>query len=208
MLAMSPVRQYKVLEQRLNCFVGDSPTLNNIATAYGKTAPIQWLIAQLVNLSEFCGVRDKMTGDQLEELATLLAKSYPYYKITQFMAFFLDFKMGKYGRFYGSIDPMVITEAIMRFDHERCEIIGKWEKEQEKLEADEHAKSVISFEDYLATIPPKERGNDYDEPTFREAQFCLNNALEGDLSGKFRRLFAKRIGCSPEEYIAKYSEKK
>ena len=49
-------------------------------------------------------------------------------KLPELMLFFQQFKAGKYGRFYGSVDPMVITTALqefLRFRAERLAVIER-----------------------------------------------------------------------------------
>lgn len=217
MTAMSPARQIDMAQNREDSIVGDFPTLNNIATAYGRTAPIQWLIAQLINLSEFCGVKDKLTGDQCEELAWLLSSEYSYYKVTQFLVFFHDFKMGKFGKFYGSVDPLVITSAIRDFDNERVRIISKHEEENERNRREEESKNAITFQRYLEIQgneeekdcdPPqreKEEGG-YDHQIMRQAKAIVENSysVNETIMLEYRRLFIRNYDCTAEQYIDKF----
>lgn len=211
MKAVSPRAQLVVSKNRLDCIVGDYPTLNNIASAYGRTAPIQWLIAQLVNLSEFCGVKDKLTGDQVEELSWLIAGEYSYYKVSQFLVFFHNFKMGKYGKFYGAVDPLVITTALKEFDKERIRAISQWEDEQERIRREEDRKSAIKFDEYLKLVglPQPEKKTEMSESVFGEAKSIILNLFQtsNDVLEKFRNSFKKNYGVTPEEYVEQYNSK-
>lgn len=210
MMSVSPRAQLVVSTNRKDCIVGEYPTLNNIATAYGRTAPIQWLIAQLVNLSEFCGVKDKLTGDQVEELAWLIAGEYSYYKVSQFLVFFHNFKMGKYGKFYGAVDPLVITTALKEFDKERIRIIGEWEKGQERIQRERDSENTITFDEYLKLVglPQPEKKIAMSEPVFNEAKSIVLNLFncEQELLCKLRDLFVKNYGVTPEEYVEQYTK--
>ena len=210
MIAMSPTQQVAVAQNRQEFIVGDFPTLNNIASAYGRTAPIQWLIAQIINLSEFCGVKDKLTGDQAEELAWLLAGDYSYYKVTQFLVFFHDFKMGKFGKFFGSVDPLVITTAIREFDKERIRIIAKQEQEEERRRLDEEAKNAITYQEWLAMIgdEAEEEKVKCSADTMQMAMSIVSNSYKVNehTLATFRKLFIKNNECTPEEYIEKFAE--
>lgn len=209
MQRMNPNMQLVVKESRHDFMVGEYPTLNNIATAYGKTAPIQWLLAQLVNLSEFCGVKDKLTGDQAEELAWLIAGEYSYYTVTQFLVFFHDFKMGRFGKLFGVVDPLVITTAIKEFDKERVRLISKQEREEEEKRSREEAKNALKRDEVaklLGDIRKKQ-----EEEGVRPELLEQARAIEGNLYGvpervleNYRRLFKKNNGLTPEEYIGRY----
>lgn len=65
------------------------------------------------DLPEVAGIEE-----QIAELTNLI------------MLFFARFKEGKYGRFYGAVDPLIITNALNDFDHERIAFIDKYEQTQ------------------------------------------------------------------------------
>lgn len=64
------------------------------------------------------------------------------------MLFFYRFKQGKYGRFYGVVDPLVIMTALQEFLRERNEAIFDHEAElnRRKAEAD-HKKFLAEQKD-------------------------------------------------------------
>lgn len=109
------------------CFFGTAPTLSEVNIAYGEGASEEWLVYHLTDLNEFAGQRDKLSSFQLRQLARLLSQNYYYLKVTEFELFFRRFKMARYGTFYGSIDPLIITTAIRSFLIERANEIDKHE---------------------------------------------------------------------------------
>lgn len=133
-----------------SCYFGDYPTLGELNAAYGKTMAAQWLVAQLTNLSEFSGARD-VTVLQLEELSRVVAQEYHWLKITELMLFFYRFKTGRYGRFYGSVDPLVVTTALREFLAERNAAYARHEQlERERKEEEERkAHPPITREEWL-----------------------------------------------------------
>lgn len=208
---MSPNRQIEVSEKRQDFMLGEYPTLNDVALAYGRTAPIQWLIAQLTNLSEFCGVKDKLTGDQTEELAWLLKGQYGYYKVTQFLVFFHDFKLGRFGKFFGAVDPLVITSAIKEFDKERAMLLSKLEREEEDKRLREDAKNALSGEEVAKLLGDLSKKQE--ENVMRPELLNQARAIESNLYGvpervleNYRSLFKKNNGLTPLEYIEKYAQ--
>lgn len=132
------------------CYFGDYPTLSELNNAYGRTMASQWLVAQLTNLSEFSGARD-VTAPQLEELSRIVAQEYHWLKITELLLFFYKFKTGSYGRFYGVVDPLVITTALREFLAERNAAYARHENaERERLKEEERkAHPPVSREEWL-----------------------------------------------------------
>lgn len=63
--------------------------------------------------------------------------------------FFFNFKMGKYGKFYGAVDPMVITCALREFMDERNCRIDQVENERRRKQEEKEMKNAVSYEEYL-----------------------------------------------------------
>lgn len=131
-----------------DCLFGDYPTLADLRNDYGDNTAKIWLIPQLYNLSEFCGVKDKLEGTPLEETAFVIATEYYYLKISELMLFFHRFKSGKYGRFYGSVDPLIITTALRDFIRERNVEIDRYEQCQKQAIYDAEKSLAITREEY------------------------------------------------------------
>jgi hypothetical protein len=64
------------------------------------------------------------------------------------MLFFHRFKAGHYGRFYGSVDPLVITTALRDFCKERAEAWVKRVQQEREQREKENAGNAISWEEY------------------------------------------------------------
>ena len=116
--------------------MGDYPTINDIDNAYGKDFAVDWLMPQIASIATHTGAKN-LTLDQEYELARIIATEYRYFKITELLLFFYRFKAGHYGRFYGSVDPMVITCALRDFLRERGELISLYEQEKRKRDEEE-----------------------------------------------------------------------
>lgn len=149
MCLFNPDRQVEFGEHPDRCHFGSAPTLGTLRSAYGKNMPTSWLVPQLLNLSEYCGCKNKLTDAQLEECARVIASEYFYLKTTELMLFFSRFKAGRYGRFYGNVDPMVITSALVVFRRERVEAIARHEAEDREKERERQASEAISYEEYM-----------------------------------------------------------
>ena len=68
------------------------------------------------------------------------------------MDFFRLFKLGKFGKFYGNADPLVVTEALSKFLAYRARIIDqlleRQRNERAQRERSERAVEAISFQRY------------------------------------------------------------
>lgn len=133
------------------CLFGDAPTLAQINAAYGDNTAAIWLTAQLYNLSEYCGVRSKLEGAPLKECASVIASEFYFLKVSEMMLFFFRFKSGRYGRFYGNVDPLVITMALREFLRERSAAYAEHESAEQMRQAADHQANAITYEEYLKT---------------------------------------------------------
>lgn len=141
LVRFNPAAQQSITAQNTElCFFAGYPTLAKLRAGYGDKIPEMWLVPQLVDLSEYCGVKDKLSQRQLDDLASVIAGEFFYLKVSELLLFFRWFKAGRYGRFYGNVDPLVITTALRDFCTERAEIIDKHEREM----ASEQAKAAAS----------------------------------------------------------------
>lgn len=159
MVTVNPSVQLDVCQDERDCYLGNYPTLGLLRTAYGKEAATMWLIPQLYNLSEYCGVKNKLEGTALEECASIISNIYKHLKVSELMLFFYRFKAGKYGRFYGNVDPMVITSSLQLFCRERNDFWFKYDSEQREKEMEESRKNSVTYEEYCKRIgiePKKE----------------------------------------------------
>lgn len=133
------------------CYFGGAPTLWNANLCYGNGTSEEWLIYQLTDLSEFTGVSKKITAPQISQMAQLIVGDYGYLKITEVMLFFRRFKIGRYGTFYGNVDPLVIMNSFDKFLVERNDTIDAYYSELEirKANADIGNEKCVSYQDYL-----------------------------------------------------------
>ena len=109
--------------------MGDYPTLTDIDIAYGKGFATEWLLPHIARLSMFAGAKN-IGICQEKELAGIIANEYPFLKITEILLFFYRFRTGRYGRFYGTVDPLAITCALRDFIVERNDIIAANENDE------------------------------------------------------------------------------
>lgn len=144
----NPKQQMQMVSDSDDCIFGDYKTLAQLKSELGKNTPVAWLVPQLLNLSEFCGCKGKLSEDQLEECSFTIATEFYFLKVSELMLFFHKFKSGKYGKFYGNVDPMVITTSLRTFICERNQRIQDKQNEEAALKREEDAKHCITWEEY------------------------------------------------------------
>lgn len=148
LLKVNPDTQTSFALKPQQAVMGDYPTLADICIAYGKTFSFQWLVPQITDLTLFTGAKN-LTKEQIRSLAKVIAAEYHYLKVTELLLFFHRFKTGRYGRFYGSVDPMVITCALRDFIKERNIFIEQYEREQNNLQRERNKQGSMSYEQWL-----------------------------------------------------------
>ena len=94
--------------------MGSYATLKELDLAFGAGTASSWLVTALANLNKFSGSKN-MDDSQTRDLAILLAQEYGDLKYSMMQLFFYRFKCGDFGKFYGKIDPLVITCALKDF---------------------------------------------------------------------------------------------
>lgn len=152
--AYNPSRQISLTDSQ-DCHFGSYPTLADLDATYGAKTSAYWLVPQLLDLSEYCGCREKLTRTMLKQLAEIIAQDCQRLKVTELMLFFRRFKSGRYGHFYGAVDPLVITEALGTFRRERADAHSERERqEQDPIRNFNKAKEqAITYEEYLRRHP-------------------------------------------------------
>ena len=106
------------------------PSLGLLSSTYGDETPIEWLKIQFGSLNDFAEVSTKIAKEQLSELSEIFLSEYYYINAAEICFFIARFKSGKYGRFYGSIDPLKITSAMLDYVSERRKDIERKERER------------------------------------------------------------------------------
>ena len=114
------------------CFSAKTYTLTQLRL---NCAGLQnsWLSAQITYLNSISGAT-QMTEMQMMMLASNISQTYGYLKITELMVFFFQLAGGKYGKFYGAVDPMQIMVDLNEFMKYRSVMLDKIESERRSEE--------------------------------------------------------------------------
>ena len=206
------------------CFFGGAPTLGQLNTTYGSQTAAMWLVPQLYNLSEYCGCKEKLLGRPLEECASVIATEFYFLSVSELMLFFHRFKSGRYGRFYGSVDPLVITTSLHDFLKERALAYSKHEQEEREKRMPNlklHGKSTGELRPHPMLRKTEEekkaeaekKAKQAKQPEYSKAAFEMALSIETDgIADKYmKKLFAEKFkkhhGLTPKEYIKKYGDR-
>ena len=125
-----------------------SPSLLVMKKAYGDNFPVAWLMEQILELVVYSNSKGTLNDYQAEFLANTIVNEHYDLKASELLLFFYNFKTGKYGRFYGVVDPMRIMEALGEFKDERDRVIEQHRKETEDAKA--------AMEPKLPSVKPEE----------------------------------------------------
>ena len=114
------------------CFSAKTYTLTQLRL---NCAGLQnsWLSAQITYLNSISGAT-QMTEMQMMMLVSNISQTYGYLKITELMVFFFQLAGGKYGKFFGAVDPMQIMVDLNEFMKYRSVMLDKIESERRSAE--------------------------------------------------------------------------
>lgn len=118
-------------------YLSDAPSIGVMTETYGIDACLFWIKTQILSIDFYAGQKKDADESALNELVRLIARKYKALKVTEFPLFVARFKLGEYGRFYGSFDPMFVGESIRKFEKERQLEIEKLSKESEQRRIEE-----------------------------------------------------------------------
>lgn len=154
----APKKQYAFCTEVKRCYMGKAPSLVVVNEAFGKGTAQSWLAFQLRDLSEFSGAKEKLGIGQIDDITEVIMSQFPFLKVTELMHFFLLFKSGKFGKFYGAVDGLAIMEALREFIDDRNDKIYRWRQEEERREkeakeAEEARKREELRQRYMRRVP-------------------------------------------------------
>ena len=117
-----------------------------------KNIALVWLQSQLLAVSLFCGVREKMSEWQSTAVCRQIVSQYPWLTMTEFVLFCARLRSQCYGKFYGGIDPSEIMGSLEKFISERQRDVWKRMEDEERAEQErrdeESSKNCITYEEY------------------------------------------------------------
>lgn len=151
----NPESQIEFTRDEERAYFGQFPSLTDVAVTFGRNIAEIWIEIQLNDLSKFSGCKGKMTTDTIEQLALMIYTDYSAYRLSELMLFFQQFKRGEYGRFYGAVDPMIIIEALKRFDIRRRQIKADYDNRRRQKEANNAQMALVELRQRYSIRIPK-----------------------------------------------------
>ena len=135
-----------------DCIQRSAPTLRQLDQLYGPNSGRVWIVPQLTRIAEFCGQTARWSTLQMQELTAIILQQFGQLTVCELSWFFQHFKGGRYERFYGTPDPMVLTRSLRSFLSERN---MTWQRiEQDRAnEARRHPEGLVgiaALKSYLA----------------------------------------------------------
>lgn len=138
----SPLRQDEFAINERKTIMDDYSAISILDHSYGNGSTASWVNILLAELNAFSGTKN-IDNEQTKSLARLIAREYKDLKISLLQLFFYKFKCGYFGKFYGKVDPMVITCALKDFVKE-CEAKRQ---EYQNEEYEEHKKEEQQWQE-------------------------------------------------------------
>jgi len=129
-----------------------APMLVVLKKAYGDNFPVMWLMQQILELVVYSNSKGTLSDYQAEFLANAIATEYYYLKVSEVLLFFYRFKCGKYGHFYGVVDPMRITIALGEFVKERNNFLEREERARERAKEEAGYSDKVSPEEWCRQV--------------------------------------------------------
>ena len=170
----NPSKQIDYTLDQRRAYLGKAPTLGLVGKSFAYGTAKSWTAIQLWDLAEFAGCRTKLAIEQIEELSKIICNEYGYLKLTELMDFFRRFKSGEYGKFYGAVDPMVITCALREFIKSRNAILAKFAKQDEEARRRNDPERIK----YLQRYKARERLCCFYAANFRSKDFTMDDFAE------------------------------
>lgn len=142
------------------------PTLRQVRRQYSPATVEAWLDIQLADLVRFCGVKGNGEFMQIVDmLVAVIADNFAYLKLSELLLFFQWFKSGRFGRFYGVMNALVITDALQHFCAAKSARLAQIARmrEQDKLREHEAERRRLEQNGELLTAAEwKERRKQYE----------------------------------------------
>ena len=94
---------------------GTAPTLRTMAEMYGVEFTEGWIVGQIEFINLLFGSDKKMSAESIYATAQAIFSQYNFLKCTEIMLYLDQLKAGRYGKVYGGLDGMMITNALFEY---------------------------------------------------------------------------------------------
>ena len=111
----APENQARYAMNVRKCINGAAPNLRDMSSAYGYEFAESWLTEQLQYTNLLFGTERKMSIESIRATAQVVLSQYGYLRATEIMLFLTQLCAGIYGKVFGMLDGMFITNALWQF---------------------------------------------------------------------------------------------
>lgn len=126
----NPDVQCRLLNNLEIAYFSNTPTIGLVSETFGWDSAFIWMKTQITTIDFYNGTVKDGDYDSIGEAAMLFVRQYGYIKLTEFMLFVARFKLGLYGKFYGSFDPIALGECFKLFLRHREKEIFEIERKR------------------------------------------------------------------------------
>lgn len=151
MIRFNPERQTEVAQSLEKVFRDNrTPSLVRFSYAYGEDKVQTWLSIQLSTIIMTEGEKTNTGPDVVFKAAAdiLCEPEFKVLRPTDIMLFCVQFRTGRYGKVYGSLNAINICAALREFCQWRQSQLYKAEKERERAERELYDKTAITWRQY------------------------------------------------------------
>ncbi|MCD8282363.1 MAG: hypothetical protein LUC22_03805 [Prevotella sp.] len=169
MKAFSPAEQWRFAKDGDRAYNRYYPSMRRMREYYGTEAAVVWLLPQVANFVEYCGVDRQREDARMTEFAYMVTGLYDYLTVGELLLFFARMKAGVYGKVYARFDPLLVGDYLKKFDAERKETLRRRNAEIQRRAEEERAEAarrrrkemaargISSWDEYVASPywPPR-----------------------------------------------------
>lgn len=131
--------------------------MKQVAKEFGLVTQRAWMMGQLRDLSEATS-KKQLSERQQELTADMIIAEYGYLKLSEIMLFLYEFKCGRYGTFYGAVDPQLIMCKLQEFIILDRNIILE-DEERRRRDEESKTRAVLPREELMKRIESGEFKN-------------------------------------------------
>lgn len=107
--------QIALLNNTEIAYLSEAPTIGLVSEVFGSDNASLWVKTQILTIDFYNGTSKVGDYDAIGEASRLFVREYGYIKLTEFLLFVARFKLGIYGKFYGSFDLITLGKAFKEF---------------------------------------------------------------------------------------------
>lgn len=154
----NPDAQSIIAQDPAKAFTEASPVMATAIQVYGRTKMLTWLTLQLARVAKTVTADRRMSVDDIQMMAEDIVNdpAFRTLRIAEIMLFLAQYRAGRFGKVYGTLNSINLCVALRDFLTVRAEALDRLESKRRATEREMHDKEAITYEEYCrrAGIPP------------------------------------------------------